>query len=56
MKLTVPDNDIVSASGELANPREVLSEAQRERLAGRPRARRRVIRGGRVVAETQGGT
>ena len=31
-------------------------QAQRERLSGRPRARRLVIRGGRVVAETQGGT
>jgi len=33
VELTVPDNHIVAASGELQNPREVLSAAQRERLA-----------------------
>ncbi len=33
VRLTVPDNHIVSATGELHNPKEVLSRTQRERLA-----------------------
>jgi len=34
VSLTVPDNHVVSATGELRNPNEVLSATQRERLAG----------------------
>ena len=33
VELTVPDNHIVSATGELSNAQEVLSPTQRERLA-----------------------
>ncbi|MFN2329948.1 MAG: M1 family metallopeptidase [Chromatocurvus sp.] len=33
VNLTVPDNHIVSSTGALKNPRDVLTETQRERLA-----------------------
>jgi len=33
VKLKVPDNQVVSATGELANPQEVLTKEQRQRLA-----------------------
>ena len=40
VRITVPDDMIVGASGELKNPEQVLTEAQRERLAAAAVAKR----------------